>query len=54
MYEIWYDSQATDEEISNCQGDYIGCEICRNQKRCVKLMLDRLNNIQKESVINEN
>lgn len=41
MDEIWY-RKASDEEIAKCQGDYIGCEICRNQKRCFELMAQRL------------
>ncbi len=41
MDEIWYRT-ASDEEIANCPGDYIGCEICRNQKRCFELMAQRL------------
>ena len=41
MDEIWYRT-ASDEEIAKCQGDYIGCEICRNQKRCFELMAQRL------------
>ena len=50
MY-IWYDTNATDEEIRNCQGDYIGCEICPNMKRCFELMLERLDKVvQKKEV----
>ena len=47
--DIWYDTNATDEEIRNCQGDYIGCEICRNAGRCLNMMLERLDKaIRKE------
>lgn len=41
MNEIWYRT-ASDEEITECPGDYIGCEICQNQKRCCELMARRL------------
>lgn len=52
MYEIWYRT-ASDEEIAGCPGDYIGCEICQNQKRCFELQAQRLQkaideNAQKE------
>lgn len=43
MDEIWY-RKASDEEIARCPGDYIGCEICQNQKRCFELLAQRLQN----------
>ena len=47
--EIYYNPKATDEEIRNCPGDYIGCEICCNAGRCLSLMLKRLDEaIRKE------
>ena len=47
--EIYYNPKATDEEIANCQGDYIGCEICCNAGRCLNMMLERLDKaIRKE------
>ena len=40
--DIWYNTNATDEEIANCRGDYIGCEICRYANRCIDIKLKRL------------
>ena len=49
MNEIWYNTKATDEEIANCHGDYIGCEICCNVDRCLDMMLKKLDKaIRKE------
>lgn len=48
MYEIW-EHNATDEEIAECDGDYIGCEICRHKKRCLKLKLEQLEQVMQES-----
>lgn len=41
MYNIW-EKIASDDEISQCKGDYIGCEICRNSLRCMELLLEQL------------
>ena len=47
--DIWYNPKATDEEIANCRGDYIGCEICCNVGRCFGMMLKKLDEaIRKE------
>lgn len=43
--EIWYDKSATDQEIKECRGDYIGCEICVNAGRCFSLLLEKLNKV---------
>ena len=49
MNEVWYNTKATDEEIANCHGDYIGCEICCNVDRCLNMMLKKLDKaIRKE------
>ena len=48
MNEIW-DYIATDKEIIECNGDYIGCEICRNVKRCLELKLKKLEQAMQES-----
>ena len=46
---VYEKRNATDEEIRNCQGDYIGCEICPNMSRCFALMFERLDKaIQKK------
>ena len=39
---IYYNPDATDEEISECIGDYYGCEICCNQGRCFSMLRDKL------------
>lgn len=36
MQEPWYQN-LTDEEIEKCSGDYIGCEICQNIRRCIQI-----------------
>ena len=47
--EVYEKRNATDEEIRNCRGDYIGCEICPNVGRCLEMMLERLDKaIRKE------
>lgn len=40
--DIYYNPKATDEEIANCKGDYIGCEICCNVGRCMDMTLKKL------------
>lgn len=46
---IYEKPNATNEEIANCQGDYIGCEICRYADRCIDIKLKRLDEaIRKE------
>ena len=42
---VYEKRNATDEEIRNCRGDYIGCEICPNMHRCFELMLERLDKV---------
>ena len=37
VFEPWA-QHLTDEQIEVCQGDYYGCEICRNKKRCIQLI----------------
>lgn len=39
---VYENPNATDEEIANCHGDYIGCEICCNVDRCLDMMLKKL------------
>ena len=47
--DIYYNPKATDEEIANCKGDYIGCEICCNVGRCMDMILKKLDEaIRKE------
>ena len=48
MDEIWYRA-ASDDEVAQCTGDYIGCEICQNQKRCAELMTQRLQKITEKN-----
>lgn len=49
MKDSWYNN-LTDEEIKECKGDYIGCEICRNAERCIELKFgELLSNIKKGS-----
>lgn len=48
MFGIWNDSAATDNEIKECKGDYIGCEICRYQEKCLKLKYNKIEEIEKE------
>ena len=43
--EIWYDKSATDQEIKDCRGDYIGCEICVNAGRGFLLLLEKINKV---------
>lgn len=45
MFEPWHE-KLTDKEIKECHGDYIGCEICRNQSRCLELALQEIKEIQ--------
>ena len=45
IMEIWYDKSVTDQEIKECHGDYIGCEICVNAGRCFSLLLEKLNKV---------
>lgn len=46
---IYYEPSATDEEIKNCEGDYIGCEICRFQARCLQMTLEDLKKAMKNN-----
>lgn len=39
---VWENNNATDEEIANCNGDYYGCEICKNRGRCIKMTMSSL------------
>lgn len=48
MY-IW-EKNATDEEIKNCSGDYIGCEICRNVGRCNEIVSEEVDAVIKEII----
>lgn len=41
-YKLWEQHSATDKEIAACEGDYIGCEICRWSKRCAMLLIEKL------------
>lgn len=50
MEFIW-NRIATDEEIANCNGDYYGCEICRNCNRCAELLIQRLNQANNQTRI---
>lgn len=50
---IYYNPDATDEEISECIGDYYGCEICCNQGRCFSMLRDKLEATLKEAKVNE-
>lgn len=45
--DIWYNPKATDEEIAECRGDYIGCEICCNVKRCFGMLSAKLEDAMK-------
>ena len=51
--DIWYNSQATDEEIAECRGDYIGCEICCNVKRCFGMLSAKLEDSIRKSIKNK-
>lgn len=44
MGDIWYRT-ASDDEIAECPGDYIGCEICQNQKRCLEMKTQLLQKV---------
>lgn len=46
-YKLWEQRSATDEEIAACEGDYIGCEICRWSKRCAMLLIEKLEEYEK-------
>ena len=46
--EIWYNKSAIDQEIKECHGDYIGCEICVNARRCLSLPLEKLNKVRED------
>lgn len=48
MFEIWNDPTATDNEIKECQGDYIGCEICRYQEKCFRLKYNEIEEIERK------
>ena len=45
---IWYNPDATDDEIATCIGDYYGCEICINKEKCLSILSDRLEAALKE------
>lgn len=45
-YKLWEQHSATDEEIAACEGDYIGCEICRWSKRCAMLLYKKIEEIE--------
>lgn len=48
MYgEPWHE-HLTDKEIKKCEGDYIGCEICRNKNRCNQIKLEELEAAMKD------
>lgn len=47
MFEIWNDPTATNNEIKECQGDYIGCEICCHQEKCLRLKYNEIEEIKK-------
>lgn len=49
MYGIW-EYKATDEEIAKCKGDYIGCEICCNAKRCINIKLKEISEERQKNV----
>jgi hypothetical protein len=40
--KVYEQPSATDDEIRKCQGDYIGCEICRYADRCIGIKLKRI------------
>lgn len=42
MERVWDMWDASDKEIEECEGDYIGCEICRYQDKCFELKMDKL------------
>ena len=44
---IWYNPDATDDEIETCVGDYYGCEICINKDKCLSILSDRLELLEK-------
>ena len=39
---IYYNPDATDEEISECFGDYYGCEVCVNKGKCLAMICKEL------------
>lgn len=45
-YKLWEQHSATDEEIAACEGDYIGCEICRWSKRCAMLLSKKIEEVE--------
>ena len=47
--KVYKNPNATEEEIRNCKGDYIGCEICRHVGKCLGFIVERLDEaIRKE------
>lgn len=50
MFEPWHE-KLTDKEIKECHGDYIGCEICRNQSRCLELALQEIKGKKNDSEV---
>lgn len=40
----WKKSNATDQDIRNCLGDFIGCTECRYFKRCHELLFEEIKN----------
>ena len=40
----WKKSNATDQDIKNCLGDFIGCTECRYFKRCHELLFEEIKN----------
>lgn len=46
-YKLWEQHSATDKEISACEGDYIGCEICPWSKRCATILIEKIEELEK-------
>lgn len=49
-YKLWEQHSATDKEIVACEGDYIGCEICRWSKRCAMLLNKKIEEIENDRI----
>lgn len=35
------------DDVKDCPGDYIGCEICRYAEECLQMRLNKINNVIK-------
>lgn len=47
--EIYYNPDATDEEISECFGDYYGCNVCIHKRKCLEILHSKLQSALAES-----